>query len=249
MGAQLGQQLQAAPAPAPFFAIGRIGQGLQLIDHALGHDHLPFKQTRIEQTPDSAVNNHAGVENFGTGGLEHPLGDQQRFGAVGIKKAQQGATVDLGEVVARDPEEHIADHGRQRFDEHHLPRQRQQQDRRQQQIGHQQAQDEAYGTADQQVGGHAAHLLHQLAAQLLEKDAGDDAEKSPEASQNGSKPLRVIDLQQQPLGKQINAEPTRRRTGNHKQDQDESVHHGPVVVSCRSTSGSLPDFRPFGLPR
>ena len=193
---QLAEQLEAAPAPAALLAIGRIGQGLELIDHALGDDHLALQQARIQQAADAAINDHAGVEDLGAGRLQHPFGHQQGLGAAGVEQAQQGAAVNFGQVVARHPKENIAEHRRQRFDEHHLPGQGQQQDRRQQQVCHQQAQDQADGAAHQQVGGHRAHLGHQPAAQLAEEEARQQAEEGPEAPQDRAQALRFVHLQQ-----------------------------------------------------
>ena len=131
----------------------------------------------------------------------------------------------LGQVVARYAEKDVAEHRRQRFDEDHLPGQGQQQDWRQQQIGHQQAEDQAHGAAYQQVGGHGAHLLHQLAPQLLEENSSDHPKEGTEAAQHGAQPFWFVHLQQQLLGQPVYPKPAGGGARHHKQDQDEGVHH------------------------
>ena len=142
----------------------------------------------------------------------------------------------LGQVVAEHPEEHIAQHGRQGLHQNHFPREGQQQDRGQEQVGHQQPQDQAHRPADEQIRGHAAHLLHQASPELLEEKSRQQAEEGAKSPKHRAQTLQIGDLHQQALRQQIHPEPTGGGSGEEEQQQDEDVHHGdcarPPIASA-----------------
>ena len=150
--------------------------------------------------------------------------------------------MDLRQVVATHPEKHIAHHRGQGFNETHLPGQRQQQDRRQQQVGHQQPQDQPQGAADQQVGGHGAHLPHQFLAQLLKEKASQEAKEGAKTAQYPAQTLQVGDLHQQPFRQQVHPQPAGGGAGDQKQNQDQRVDHQALGIQqkAKGPMGRLP---------
>ena len=101
--------------------------------------------------------------------------------------------MDLGEVVARDAKEDVGGNRRQGLHQHQLPGKGEEQDRRDQQVGHEQAQDQADGPAHQQIGGHRAHLLHQPAPQPLEDNPRQEARQGAAAAEDPAQLLQVLD--------------------------------------------------------
>ena len=130
----------------------------------------------------------------------------------------------LGQVVAQHPKKNVAEHGRQGLDQHDFPGKGQQQNWGQQQICYQQSQDQPHRSADQQIGGHGAHLLHQATAQLLKKEAGDHPKQSPEARQHKPQSFRIGHLHQQGLRQQVHPQPAGGGAGEQEQHQDEGIH-------------------------
>ena len=224
--AQAREQLQPAAPFSPLFVVAGVGQGLQLINHGLGDDHLPLQQPRSQQPLDSPINDHAGVEDLGGRGLKDALSHQQGVCAGGVEEAQQCAPVHLRQVVPEHPEEHIAQNRRQRLDQDHFPGEGKQQNGSQEQVGHQEAEDQTNGPTDEQICGHAAHLPHQAPPELLEEKPRQQPEEGAEAAEHPAQPLHVGDLQQQAFRQQIHPEPAGGGAGQEEQQQDEDVHHG-----------------------
>ena len=118
---QILQQLQATSALCSLFDVGGVRQLLHLIDHRFGNDHLPFQQAAGEHAADPAIDDHAGVQNLGCGGGQHPIGHQQGLCAGGIEQAQQRAAVNFRQVASQNSEKDVAHHRQKGLEQNNSP--------------------------------------------------------------------------------------------------------------------------------
>ena len=121
------------------------------------------------------------------------------------EQAQQGPSMDLGQVAAQDAEKHIAHHSQQWLQQHHSTGKRQQQYGQQQQIGDQQPKDQTDRPADQQIRRHGPHLLHQADPQTLEHQSGQQTGAAAACGEDQSQLFRVRVRIDQLLRQQMDA--------------------------------------------